>query len=186
MIGDVAKRLIIEDGINTRTNPHIILDGTMEFRLPCEKNGDLDSTFFYTFGHYSIEFRPKTFCGKLLTPYLISCDLFKGSRVRVGDYESLKSLENENKKVYFLIHYTTMSAKLFKIAKNNPYTKIPFTLKLEKIYDILKAKAKAKGISDNTPLLSENERLEVEEARRAKQKMVQRAKGDMTSKWLQQ
>lgn len=178
MIGDLAKRLIIDDDINRRLNPRILVDRTKTSRLPNEMKGDFDPSFLYTFGFYSIEYRPiKNFNSNRDKPYLLNCDFFPKKVLRLkGWYEIEENQDIPN--LELLLRITTITPKLFEIAENNPYVKIPFTLKVEEIYDILKAKSDMQG------LLSDCEnRMLLEQHRRKEQERVRKAKGAI-DKWL--
>ena len=181
MIGDLAKRSIIEDGVNRRFNPRIYL--SLKGKQPSKAiNPIADGSFFYTNGIAFVEHKP-TDVGRDRRgagEYLVTCDILQGGNtIRVKDYTDLKEKTKDNKKFQFFLKHSTLSAKTFKIAYRNTCTKIPFCVKIEEIYDEL---VKKYGDVDN--LLCEPDNGEREMLRRKVRQMVRNDKKKVTGNWL--
>ena len=181
MIGDLAKRSVIEDGVNRRFNPRVLLSANK--KRPVNANYLIsDASFFYTQGIGFIEHKPcdKGRARRGAGDYLVTCDvLTKNNLIRVNSYTDLKEKTKDNKKFQFFIKHSTLSAKTFKIARMNTCTKIPFCVKIEEIYDEL---VKKYGDVDN--LLCEPDNGEREMLRRKVRQMVRNDKKKVTGNWL--
>lgn len=181
MIGDLAKRSVIEDGVNVRFNPRLYI--SFKGKDPkTVQNPIEDGSFFYTQGIGFVECRI-AMSGrerKGTGDFLVNCDMLKrGNTIRVAGFKDFKDKTKDNKAIQFFIKHSTLSAKTFKIAKDNPCTKIPFCVKIEEIYDELKEK-----YGTGNEILCESGNAKREEYRKIAQKRIRNDKKKVTGNWL--
>ena len=182
MIGDNAKRLVIESEVNRTFNARMVVSAT-ENRLPSAKKGVFDTSFFSTDGYYSIEYCNIKLSNRIKKQgdYLLFADVMQRTTTRIYGWDDIVERAKTDVRFKFIVEKTMLKPIYFEIAKNNPYTRIPFALKVEELYDILKKK------SDGTePVFAEKGRQEQEEARRSVQSKVRKEKKEVTGNWLQQ
>lgn len=181
MIGDLAKRSIIEDTVNRRFNPRVLLS-VRKKRPNDAKNLLFDTSFFYTQGIGFVEHKPcdKGRARRGAGDYLITCDVLRnGNIIRVTSFSNLKEKTKDDKRFQFFIKNSTLSPKTFKIARMNTCTKIPFCVKIEEIYDEL-----VKKYGDVENLLCEPDNGEREMLRRKVRQMVRNDKKKVVGNWL--
>lgn len=159
MIGDNARQVLMEDAVRVKLNARILCSKTG--KVP--KIGDnplYNKDFFFTDGLYSLSYRPSKGPNvKKENEYLLRCDLFPGRTLRVGDYKYIKEKAEEGDwRFKFLLEWTTLSSKIFKIAKKNFNLPLPFSLNIEKYHGCLEKQVTGTG----TGLLMEHEMIEAE------------------------
>ena len=92
-------------------------------------------------GHYEVIYRPYAKQAKHASacPYIIRCDLFPGAKLRVSGYAHLKEIAKTNQAVAWMLKWTTISDKLFRIARVNFSMPITFTIKWIEYVENMKA-----------------------------------------------
>lgn len=141
MIGDNAKRCIIEDSTPTVLFPRARVsfknEPLLEGETPIE-NPNLSQTD----GLYSIKYQPN----KLFKwgAFLISCDLFDGKKIRVSSYEDMIERANQEDErapfFKFLLEWTNINPIHFEIAKEHIIMPVPFCFNIEKYYKMIQKK----------------------------------------------
>lgn len=141
MIGDNAKRCIIEDSTPMVLFPRARFsfqnEPLVEGETPIE-----NSNLSQTDGLYNIKFQPN----KLFKwgPFLISCDLFDGKKIRVSSYDDMveRAQADDNRAPFFkfLLEWTNLSPTHFEIAKEHIVMAVPFCFNIDKYYKMIQRK----------------------------------------------
>jgi hypothetical protein len=147
MIGDVAKKVLMEDTVKRTLNPRILVSKTE--KVPSYGDNPVyNKDLFFTRGQYSITFRPYSGQNKVEKTklFLINCDLFPKKVRRVGSYRMMEEFAKKEQWIYqFLIKWTTLTEYHFEIATKNIGIAIPFCFKADEYYKMLVEKKKSTG-----------------------------------------
>jgi hypothetical protein len=93
----------------------------------CLGNPDLR----FTNGTYELIYRPisKQYTNSKEKPFVVRCDMLKGSKLRVKNYEGLKEIAKKDPVVAWILKWTTLNKDLFNVAKQHYFLPITFTIK---------------------------------------------------------
>ena len=93
----------------------------------CLTNPDLK----FTNGYYELIYRPvsKQTTHARINPFILRCDMLKGSKIRIKNWEDLKKLSESNPVLKWLLRWTTISKELFNVAKMNYFVPVTFSIK---------------------------------------------------------
>lgn len=147
MIGDVAKKVLMEDTVKRTINPRIMVSKTE--KVPSYgDNPIVNKDLFFTRGQYSITFKPYSGQNKVEKnrAFLIQSDLFPAKVRRVHSYKMMKDFAEQGDWIYqFLTKWTTLTPYHFEIAARNINLPIPFCFKADEYYKMLVEKKKSTG-----------------------------------------
>ena len=176
MIGDMGKQIIIENRPMSKKAANAIFHYDL---TPLKKGERVFGNFdlIETDGWYYIKYTKYTKFGQeSKTPFIINCDLFSREAIKVkswkdlteGNVKTTAETENLDKKIKFILDNTNLDEELFEIAKDNPYTKVPFSLNIQEMVRKIKTGKGMEGQSCSTISMEteDEEGIPEEEVRR--------------------
>ena len=152
MIGDVAKKVLMEDTVKRALNPRLLISKTE--KVPgYGDNPVYNKDLFFTNGVYTLKYKPYSGQNKVekTKQFLFNCDLFPAKVRRIGSYRMAEEFAKKGEWQYeFLLKWTTLTEYHFEIAEKNINLPIPFCFKADEYYKMLVEKKKSTGTDTDT------------------------------------
>ena len=169
MIDKVGKELINADPSGRNLITYATVNYNCDAPYPNCDVLEIKDKYHFTRGLYWVKYKITRTNLASAKPYIICCDLFvdRGDFFRVEGWEELKKLGEKDKRVTFLLEFSTISPEIFDLAYKNEYVPIPFVLDLIRYSQAVEKKYLAeKGteiphatLIDPVMILAEKERL---------------------------
>lgn len=101
----------------------------------CLGNPDLK----FTNGFYEVIYRPhsKQQGHALENPFIVRCDMYPGSKIRVKSWRAFQELAKVNEVAAWLLKWSTISKEIFNCAKKHYMLPISFTIKYVEYWEYL-------------------------------------------------